>query len=92
MEEIEMTTIELDGRKMDSRSETHQYLMQELKLPEYYGKNLDALYDCLTELHRVKIVLTYKDAMLNSLGAYGQSLLQVLKDAAQENPGLIFVH
>lgn len=86
-----MTIIELDGRKMDTRSATHQYLINELQLPAHYGKNLDALYDCLTELHRVKIVLIYKEAMLNALGGYGQSLLRVLKDAAQENPGLIFV-
>lgn len=85
-----MTIIELDGRKMDSRAQTHQYLKEALILPAYYGNNLDALYDCLTDLHRVKIVFKYQEAMLNSLGAYGQSLLQVMKDAAQENPGLIF--
>lgn len=43
-----MKIIELDGRKI--RKESHDYLKEELSLPDYYGKNLDALYDCLTEI------------------------------------------
>ncbi len=28
----------------------HQKLQEELNLPEYYGKNLDALWDCITDM------------------------------------------
>lgn len=86
-----MTRIVLDGRKMDTRAKAHQYIKAAMELPEYYGANLDALYDCLTELHQVKIELTYKEAMLNSLGAYGQAMLHAFQDAARENAGFVFI-
>ena len=38
----------LDASKMVSRQEAHRYLKEQLAFPDYYGKNLDALYDCLT--------------------------------------------
>ena len=38
----------LDGRALDSREALHQALSALLAFPAYYGKNLDALHDCLT--------------------------------------------
>ena len=38
----------LDGKKMVSREETHQYLKETLGFPDYYGKNRDAFWDCLS--------------------------------------------
>ena len=40
----------LDGRALDSREALHQALSALLAFPAYYGKNLDALHDCLTDL------------------------------------------
>lgn len=40
----------LDGRTVDSRETLHQRLSELLHLPVWYGRNLDALHDCLTEL------------------------------------------
>ncbi len=37
--------MQIDGKSI--KREGHEYLMRILNLPEYYGKNLDALYDCL---------------------------------------------
>ena len=34
---------------MISRREAHDHLTERLGLPEYYGRNLDGLYDLLTE-------------------------------------------
>ena len=42
-------TIKLDGSLMIDRDALHDYLKLRLDLPDYYGKNLDALYDILTE-------------------------------------------
>ena len=39
----------LDGRALDSREALHQALSALLAFPAYYGKNLDALHDCLTD-------------------------------------------
>lgn len=34
----------------ESEDELHNYLIHQLKFPDYYGKNLDALYDALCDL------------------------------------------
>ena len=77
-----MQIIELDGRKMDNRIKTHAYLKQTLSFPEYYGANLDALHDCLTDLYDVSIILRYSTAMLNRMGEYGCRLIRVFEDVA----------
>lgn len=45
-----MRTITLDLERMTSVPAMHKYLRSALALPVYYGANLDALYDCLTEI------------------------------------------
>lgn len=85
-----MKEITLDGRRMDTRAKTHAYLQKQLDLPDYYGANLDALFDCLTSLSDTSIILDYKQAMTNELGNYGQQLLAVFAQAAAENSGLRF--
>ena len=45
-----MKKIVLELEKMRSLPMLHKYLHTALALPEYYGANLDALHDCLTEI------------------------------------------
>ncbi|MDO4489043.1 MAG: barstar family protein, partial [Eubacteriales bacterium] len=45
-----MRKIILDFYKINTKEAAHDYLAEKLGFPEYYGKNLDALYDCLTEI------------------------------------------
>ena len=40
----------LEGKAMVDRSAAHAHLAERLDLPSYYGRNLDALYDVLTEI------------------------------------------
>jgi ribonuclease inhibitor len=42
--------VQLDGAFMTTRDALHDHLAQQLQLPEHYGRNLDALYDLLTEI------------------------------------------
>ena len=42
-------TIFIDGRQYASAKELHLALKMLLSLPEHYGCNADALYDCLSE-------------------------------------------
>ena len=39
----------LNGKRMDTRDHAHAHLARRLRLPVYYGNNLDALNDCLTD-------------------------------------------
>ena len=82
-----MRKVILNCEKLTERKKAHQYLAQMLDFPDYYGKNLDALFDCLTELGECTIVLE-GEAVLCQTDGYGVKVLKVLKDAAQENPRL----
>ena len=68
----------LDGKKMVSKEETHKYLKETFGFPEYYGENLDALHDCLTEMKDLEVELLNADDMLSALGDYGKKLLKLL--------------
>ena len=84
-----MRKIVLDIDKMRSLPMLHKYLHTALALPEYYGANLDALYDCLTETAQsAELVVSKKVADEAYLGWYGQQFLQMLEDAAAENEAL----
>ncbi len=74
--------IELDGRRMENRAAAHDYLAEQLNFPEYYGRNLDALYDLLTERGNVSDVsLTHAEKVREALGDYGERLLKTLTEA-----------
>ena len=76
-----MTEIVLDAKEMKSREKAHQYIKQKLEFPEYYGENLDALWDMLTAYDReVKIKLINEDCLIDNLGDYGESIIQIFKD------------
>ena len=71
----------LDGRTIDSRETLHQRLFELLHLPAWYGRNLDALHDCLTEL-REPVTLR------ETLGGYASGFGHVLDDSERENEKL----
>ncbi|MBQ1447905.1 MAG: barstar family protein [Erysipelotrichaceae bacterium] len=80
-----MKLVILNGYLMSDKEKTHQYLYEQLELPDYYGRNLDALYDCLSEMSAdTYIILINGDLMLENLKDYGQSLIEVFEDSAAE--------
>ena len=79
-----MKQIILDTNLLSDASKVHDYLMETLEFPEYYGKNLDALHDCLTDLEDVEITITSPDEN----GAIFQRILRVFKAADRENETL----
>ena len=78
----------LDGREAVSRAALHELLARGLNLPAHYGRNLDALYDALTELPPCTLVLEHTDCLYGALGPYAEKLLGVFRDAARENPNI----
>ena len=79
-----MKTVILDGNVVHSREELHEYLAKEFDFPDYYGKNLDALHDCLTDYQEEAEIEFYEESLTQSIGAYAEALLRVLIDSAIE--------
>ena len=77
----------LDARLMGERKKAHRYLKEQLKLPDYYGNNLNALYDCLTEFSDMVIFIEHKDEADN----YFDKICHVMCEATKVNNGLTVV-
>ena len=75
--------ITIDGLSMKKKEDFYQNIKEELDVPEYFGNNLDALYDILTEHpDHLQIEFLHYDRMRAQLGApFCQKLLKVLQDA-----------
>ncbi len=76
-EAIEDVTV-LDIRELNERK--HEYLKELFRFPEYYGENLDSLYECLSEANDRKIVVTGLDA----IDDFSLKILSVMEDVAEE--------
>lgn len=79
-----MKQIILDGNVLADAAKVHDYLMEMLDFPEYYGKNLDALHDCLTDLEDIEITITAPEED----GAIFQRILRVFKASENENDSI----
>ena len=79
----------IDGAAMLTRESAHAELKRALELPEYYGANLDALYDCISTMD-AELTLIHPAPMLDALKTYGCDLLRAFYEAAEENPGFRF--
>lgn len=85
----EMETVVLDGERMLNRRAAHDHLTEQLGLPDYYGRNLDGLYDLLTERDvPTRLVVRHRETIESWLGDYGTALCQTLEDADRANPRL----
>ena len=83
----------LNGYNMLNKEQVHDYLSDRLNFPDYYGKNLDALYDLLStysQPEKLIILLIYSEIMLDQLGDYGYKLVKTFEDASKINPHLDF--
>ena len=79
-----MKRVELIASRLTDKSILHDVLIRELELPEWYGRNLDALHDCLTQLQDVELVLVgFPDE------GYLARVRRVIVDAAWGNEGIV---
>lgn len=82
-----MKTVYIDTKKIKGIQEMHDILQEKLKFPDYYGGNLDALYDMLTSLQEpVEIYIQdYQNKEDYHFKRYMQRFLRVLQDVEMEN-------
>ena len=76
-------TITIDGLSIKKKEDFYANIKTELNVPEYFGNNLDALYDLLTEQPDIlQMKFLHYNMMQIQLGrSFCQQLLKVLQDA-----------
>jgi len=78
--------ITIDCSEIHSREEFHRAVANSLKLPNYYGENLDALFDCLTsKTERTIITFENIQCLIDNLGSYGRAAINMVAAAEREN-------
>lgn len=81
-----MREIILDGKFMTDKKSTHKYLAEKLDFPDYYGNNLDALYDCLNSIsEETCFSFINTEVAEENLEAYFSMILTVFEDSVIEN-------
>lgn len=89
-------SVEVDLSDVKTVEGLHAELKEALELPDYYGGNLDALHDCLTDIassatEADPVIVTfagYKKAK-RALGSGFHNFRNVLNDVAEEYPNFI---
>ena len=84
-----MKQITIDCAAIDSRDTFHDILAQALSLPEWYGRNLDALHDLLAATTG-ETVLTFSEWLHAEevLGRYALMAKKAMTHAASKNSNL----
>ncbi len=85
-----MKSVSINSADYVSMEEVHEELADALDFPKYYGKNLDALYDVLTDADETTIIgldlnTVQSGTMLQAL----QRLVEVVQEASDVNPRII---
>ncbi len=83
--------IALDLRPIDTVGELHTLLSAAFALPPHYGRNWDALWDCLSELpdRPIEIDIYAFTALQEKLGLRVIPFFDVLHDFAQARKGSV---
>lgn len=87
-----MEQIVLDFTNCDSREALHQILMDAFEFPDYYGKNLDALWDCLKFYtdEKLLVIVTGLATLPADMRDYAKKMLEVFDDVHKELPNITF--
>ena len=87
-------TIHLYASEMATRAAAHDHLKGQLSLPDYYGRNLDALYDILSGFNKTGAVTFHiinREKQSSRMVSLYQAMLDMLTDLGHENPNICVV-
>lgn len=78
----------LDFSNSNNWVEVHELIKKELELPEFYGCNLDALWDAITGLMyvpaNIKIIFKPETVAAQTLADEIEKIIEVFKEAEEE--------
>ena len=84
-----MKCVTLDLTNIHTPRGMHAYIAYVMDFPAHYGRNLDALYDMLTEINKPTLLCIRRPAVLApELQTYFPKMARMLHDAQAENGNL----
>ena len=82
-----MQILTIDCATITNKEGFHTAMEKTLEFPSWYGKNLDALHDCLTEVFTdTQLIFRNWCFLEESLGHYAASARRAMIHAEKENP------
>lgn len=87
----------IDFSSVKTYDELHDLLKEKFGFPEYYGKNLDALWDCIGEVfiwgekEERTIELYGVSSIREDLQNQMSGILRIFQDVHAENPKVKFI-
>ncbi|WP_103981858.1 barstar family protein [Helcococcus massiliensis] len=79
-----MNKIILDGRDYTSKEAFHKDMKKKFNFPDFYGENLDALWDLLSEKNALNIEIKHSSDLIKNLGDYGKQIIDLFTDLREE--------
>lgn len=93
MKHAQFKEIRIIGARCSSKEKLHEYIAQKLDFPDFYGENLSALADCLSDIcepTRITIAIN-EDDIDPGMQAYVIRFVQVCAREALVNENLSIV-
>ncbi|WP_017813886.1 barstar family protein [Paenibacillus shenyangensis] len=84
-----MRTVWINGEDFSTIQELHEQLKSKLELPEFYGGNLDALWDCLTGMIELPLELRWVNYGISHdrMGDQAERVRSLLEEVQEEGTG-----
>lgn len=80
----------LDGKYIIDKPTLFSTLKKQINLSEFYGDNLDALWDVLSSLQEdISIQIINQEILFHNLGEYAGMLLELFHDLKDVNDNVI---
>ena len=86
-----MKIILIDGTRIDDIDDLHDEFSKVLGFPDWYGRNMDALYDELCESSEmIGVIAVNTKELSEKLGKRWNAFLRLMSDVERENSGFYF--
>ena len=87
-----MKYVFLDGEKLRSPAELHMTFADALGLPDYFGRNMDALHDCLTDIFEpVCVIAVHTPQLWDHLGRSANAFRRLMEDLTEDKADFRFL-
>lgn len=73
----------INAKNILSKEEFHNEMKQLFEFPDYYGNNLDSLWDLLTEKNELNIEIYNSKYFEKNLGEYGEKIIELFDDLSK---------